>query len=58
MPAVEAFLHAHDGGIIKQEITKHVDSANRTLGLINDIIVKRGKQKPEGNDALSEFRMV
>ena len=24
MPAVEAFLHAHDGGIIKQEITKHV----------------------------------
>ena len=40
-----------------QEIPKHVDSANRTLGLINDIIVKRGKKRPEGTDALSEFRM-
>lgn len=40
-----------------QEIPKHVDSANRTLGLINDIIVKRGKAKPEGPDALSEFRL-
>ena len=41
-----------------QEIPKHVDSANRTLGLINDIIVKRGKHRPEGSDALSEFRMA
>ena len=40
-----------------QEIPKHVDSANRTLGLINDIIVKRGKAKPAEKDALSEFRM-
>ena len=40
-----------------QEIPKHVDSANRTLGLINDIIVKRGKAKPQEEDALSEFRM-
>ena len=40
-----------------QEIPKHVDSANRTLGLINDIIVKRGKAKPEEKDALSEFRL-
>ena len=40
-----------------QEIPKHVDSANRTLSLINDIIVKRGKAKPPEEDALSEFRM-
>ena len=40
-----------------QEIPKHVDSANRTLNLINDIIVKRGKTRPEGSDALSEFRI-
>ena len=40
-----------------QEIPKHVDSANRTLGLINEIIVKRGKKRPEGTDALSEFRI-
>ena len=40
-----------------QEIPKHVDSANRTLSLINDIIVKRGKARPEGSDALSEFRI-
>ena len=40
-----------------QEIPKHVDSANRTLGLINDIIVKRGKTKPPEEDALSEFRV-
>ena len=40
-----------------QEIPKHVDSANRTLSLINDIIVKRGKAKPPAEDALSEFRM-
>lgn len=40
-----------------QEIPKHVDSANRTLGLINDIIVKRGKAKPPEKDALSEFRL-
>lgn len=39
------------------EIPKHVDSANRTLNLINDIIVKRGKKKPESDDALSEFRL-
>ena len=40
-----------------QEIPKHVDSANRTLGLINDIIAKRGKAKPPEADALSEFRL-
>lgn len=40
-----------------QEIPKHVDCANRTLGILGDIIVKRGKKRPEGEDALSEFRM-
>ena len=40
-----------------QEIPKHVDSANRTLGLINDIIVKRGKARPDGDDVLKEFRI-
>ena len=28
-----------------QEIPKHVDCANRTLGILGDIIVKRGKKK-------------
>ncbi len=40
-----------------QEIPKHVDCANRTLGILGDIIVKRGKKKPEEEDALSEFRI-
>jgi len=40
-----------------QEIPKHVDSANRTLGLINEIIVKRGKAKQDGKDILDEFRL-
>lgn len=40
-----------------QEIPKHVDCANRTLGILGDIIVKRGKKKPEDDDALSEFRL-
>lgn len=41
-----------------QEIPKHVDCANRTLGIMGDIIVKRGKKKPEDEvDGLSEFRV-
>ena len=40
-----------------QEIPKHVDCANRTLGIMGDIIVKRGKKRVEGEDALSEFRL-
>jgi len=41
-----------------QEIPKHVDCANRTLGILGDIIVKRGKKKPEDEvDSLSEFRL-
>ena len=39
------------------EIPKHVDCANRTLGILGDIIVKRGKTKPDEIDGLSEFRM-
>lgn len=40
------------------EIPKHVDCANRTLGILGDIIVKRGKKRPEDEvDALSEFRI-
>jgi hypothetical protein len=40
-----------------QEIPKHVDCANRTLGIMGDIIVKRGKKKPDDMDGLSEFRL-
>ena len=40
-----------------QEIPKHVDCANRTLGIIGKIIVERGKEKPDGEDPLNEFRM-
>ena len=40
-----------------QEIPKHVDCANRTLGILGDIIVKRGKVKPDGPDPLDEFRL-
>lgn len=40
-----------------QEIPKHVDCANRTLGILGEIIVKRGKKKPEEADGLSEFRL-
>ena len=40
-----------------QEIPKHVDCANRTLGILGDIIVKRGKKKPDEVDGLSEFRL-
>ena len=39
------------------EIPKHVDCANRTLGIMGDIILKRGKKKPETNDPLDEFRL-
>ena len=39
------------------EIPKHVDCANRTLGILGDIIVKRGRKKPEEMDALNEFRL-
>lgn len=41
-----------------QEIPKHVDCANRTLGILGDIIVKRGKKRPEDVDCLSEFRLT
>ena len=41
-----------------QEIPKHVDCANRTLGILGDIIVKRGKKRPEDVDGLSEFRLT
>lgn len=40
-----------------QEIPKHVDCANRTLGILCDIIVKRGKKTEEVQDGLSEFRL-
>lgn len=40
-----------------QEIPKHVDCANRTLGIMGDIIVKRGKKKAEDVDGLTEFRL-
>lgn len=40
-----------------QEIPKHIDCANRTLSIMGDIIVKRGKKKPGEVDGLSEFRM-
>ena len=40
-----------------QEIPKHVDCANRTLGILGDIIVKRGKRKAEDVDGLTEFRL-
>ena len=40
------------------EIPKHVDCANRTLGILGDIIVKRGRKKPEEVDGLSEFRLT
>ena len=39
------------------EIPKHVDCANRTLGIMGDIILKRGKKKPDAEDALNEFRL-
>ena len=40
-----------------QEIPKHVDCANRTLSLLGDIIVKRGKKKLEAMDGLANFRL-
>lgn len=40
-----------------QEIPKHVDCANRTLGIIGKIIVERGKEKPDADDPLDEFRL-
>ena len=40
-----------------QEIPKHVDCANRTLGILGDIIVKRGKTEPDTEDPLDEFRL-
>jgi len=39
------------------EIPKHVDCANRTLGILGDIIVKRGRKTAEEIDGLSEFRL-
>jgi len=39
------------------EIPKHVDCANRTLGILCDIIVKRGKKSTDVKDGLSEFRL-
>ena len=40
-----------------QEIPKHIDCANRTLSILGDIIMKRGKKKPDEIDGLSEFRI-
>ena len=40
-----------------QEIPKHVDCANRTLSILGDIIVKRGRKKANTEDNLSQFRM-
>lgn len=40
-----------------QEIPKHVDCANRTLAILGDIIVKRGKKKNDAADGLTKFRM-
>ena len=40
-----------------QEIPKHIDCANRTLGILGDIITKRGKKRPDEVDGLSEFRI-
>jgi len=40
-----------------QEIPKHVDCANRTLGILGNIIVERGKKKAEDVDGLTEFRL-
>ena len=40
-----------------QEIPKHVDCANRTLGIMGNIIESRGKKKPDESDGLSEFRL-
>ena len=40
-----------------QEIPKHIDCANRTLGILGDIIAKRGRKKPDEVDGLSEFRL-
>ena len=39
-----------------QEIPKHVDCANRTLAILGDIIVKRGKKKADVSDGLARFR--
>ena len=39
------------------ELPKHIDCANRTLGIMGDIIVKRGKKKADEIDGLSEFRL-
>lgn len=38
-----------------QEIPKHVDCANRTLSILGEILVKRGKKKPE-SDGLARFK--
>ena len=40
------------------EIPKHVDCANRTLGIIGDIIAKRGKKRLDEEDGLREFRLT
>lgn len=40
-----------------QEIPKHVDCANRTLKILSDIIVARGKRKTEEVDGLTEFKL-
>lgn len=40
-----------------QEIPKHVDCANRTLAILGDIIVKRGKKRADAPDGLTQFRL-
>ena len=41
-----------------QEIPKHVDCANRTLGILGDIIERRGKKRQDAADGLSEFLLT
>ena len=40
-----------------QEIPKHVDCANRTLGIMGEIIVKRGARTETEEDGLDQFRL-
>lgn len=40
-----------------QEIGKHVDVANRTLGIIGSIIEKRGMKAEDETEDLAEFRL-
>ena len=41
-----------------QEISRHVDCANRTLSTISDILKNRGAKREETGEDLDAFRMV